>query len=164
MRQTQGPKKPEGIPIPIKRPRGRQAVHDYKAIWTQYLQLKADNPGYTIRQFAETRKDLSYDYIQQKFAVFNREAKIAVFHERNLEILEKSQTNIVNSLSNTELDPEFQAKHSLEAYKAVSDREGQSPQAQVISIQNTASANAASITVPLFGGQPDEFKKLVGGE
>ncbi len=62
------------------------------------------------------------------------------------------------------MSAQFKAQFSLEAMKAIADREGLSPQANVIQIQNNNTAQSNAAIVPIFAEQSADFKALLGGE
>jgi hypothetical protein len=144
---------------------GPKPKHDYKALYLEFCAIRA-NSGITEKAYCAER-GLNPTYTSSRFADLKREAEIAIFKRKNTEILVKAQQNVENALGDEGLPAEFQAKYSLETYKAVADREGLSPQANIINIQNSANAQAAAVIVPLFAGSSedeDDFRKLMGGE
>jgi hypothetical protein len=130
--------------------------HNYKALWLEYLSAYKSE-GKTQVEFCKD-KDLEPTMISRHFAELKREAQIDLFKRRNTGILLKAQSNVHKALEADQVKPEF----SLDAYKAIADREGLSPQAQIINIQNQATAGV--VLAPFFSQPDDDLKNLLGGE
>lgn len=136
---------------------------DYHALWVEFANdYKAK--GKTLGTFCAD-KGFDYATVSTKFAELKRQAGLELFKSKNIQILLRSQANVKKAVNSTEFDPEFQAKYSLEALKAIADREGLSPQAATI---NITQQTATKITVaPLFDGSEETRAKaglLIDGD
>lgn len=86
-------------------------------------------------------------------------------------VMAKSLEKMDEGLDQMDSDPEVDSASKLraanDAFKSTSDRLGLSPQANIISIQNTNQANAQSIlTIPPMFQTPqdqEDLKQLLGG-
>ena len=170
MGNTQGlvppapPASPAALPKPPKKaPRtmGRPRAYDWRALWNLFKAEHSRNPQLTQENFSK-KMGVNASQASTNWAEFKRQEKLAQFRTKNTDLLLKSQDNIERALSDIELDSKFQASFSLDALKAIADREGMSPQASILNI--TASANANAVSAPLFATESDDFKKLMGGE
>ena len=126
--------------------------HDYEALYLENRQL-AKATGMTQRAFAES-KGIHYVTISKQFTIIKRGLQMDAFKTRNPGILLKAQAKVNAALDDPELDPKF----ALETYKAVADREGLSPAAVTVALQNNV---AVSIAIPpIF---PEDFSKELKG-
>lgn len=129
-----------------------QAKHDYEALYLEYRQLaKATSlPQYAFAK----QKGIHAVTLSKQFAAIKRGLQMDAFKTRNPGILLKAQAKVNAALDDPELDPKF----ALETYKAVADREGLSPAAVTVALQNNV---AVSVTIPpIF---PEDFSKELKG-
>lgn len=128
------------------------AKYDYDELYLEYRQL-AKATALTQREFAE-QKGVHPVTLSKQFAAIKRNIQMDAFKTRNPGILLKAQAKVNAALDDPELDPKF----ALETYKAVADREGQSPAAVTVALQNNV---AVSVTIPpIF---PEDFSKELKG-
>lgn len=130
----------------------KPAKYDYEELYLEYRQL-AKATGLTQRAFAE-QKGVHYVTLSKNFATVKRTLQMETFKRRNPAILLKAQAKVEAALNDPEVDPKF----ALETYKAVADREGLSPAAVTVALQNNV---AVSVTIPpIF---PEDFSKELKG-
>lgn len=126
--------------------------YDYDELYLEYRQL-AKSTALTQREFAIS-KEIHPVTLSKQFAAIKRNIQMDAFKTRNPGILLKAQAKVNAALNDPELDPKF----ALETYKAVADREGQSPAAVTVALQNNV---AVSVTIPpIF---PEDFSKELKG-
>lgn len=140
---------------------GPRPKFNYEELYQEFCHLKSVKE-LTLNDFAAER-NLNASNLSTRFAEFKRQAQLNIFRGRNPEILVKAQSNVSEALENGKLKPQFRAEFALNTLKAIADREGMSPQAQIINIKTMAAAIGQAITVPLFGEEPEQFKELLGG-
>lgn len=104
--------------------------YDYEALYDEFYRDKAKT-GMTQYAFAES-KGIHPKQLCRAFGQIKREIQMQAFKHKNPRLLLKAQRNLEKALDDPEADPRL----SLEAYKAVSDREGLSPNAVNVAIQN----------------------------
>ncbi len=142
---------------------GPKPNFDYKALWFEFCAMKSKSP-ITYDQFAQL-KGVNNNTLSVYFSQIKREEEMRIIRERNPELITLAQGRIRDALvSGAGVKEDQIASFSLDAYKAVADREGLSPQASIINITNSANAQAAAVAVPIFATNTDEFKNLLGGE
>ncbi len=110
-------------------------------------------------------------YFSTKFTSWERERELTIFKRRTPNLLNKALDNVektlkedaeyVKSADRAGLSPQFKAEFSLDAVKAFAGMEGISPQGAIINIQNKATA---TVLAPMFAGQTDEIRNLLGGD
>ena len=134
--------------------------HNYEELYFEYLALKSATK-LELMDFAK-QKNINYSQLSRNFNDIKRSQDLEAFRLKNPTILLQAQANVERALQTVKLKPEFKASYSLDALKAIADREGLSPAASVINIQNTNTQNTA--LVPLFAGESPDLKQLLGGE
>jgi hypothetical protein len=130
----------------------KPAKYDYEELYLEYRQI-AKATSLTQRAFAE-QKGLHPVTLSKQFAAIKRNIQMDAFKTRNPGILLKAQAKVNAALDDPELDPKF----ALETYKAVADREGLSPAAVTVALQNNVAVNVS--IPPIF---PEDFSKELKG-
>lgn len=147
---------------------GPAPKHDYEQLWLEYSLLKRTQK-ITMQTFAD-QKGIPRNTLRIPFARLKRESQLAALKRRNPELLLLAQRKMRDYLlEEADRTPQKnrggigasdQARLAVDVFKVIADREGLSPQANIISIQNSNTANA--IVAPLFNEDSEEFKKLLG--
>lgn len=147
----------------IEAKRGPKPDHNYAELWYEYR--KECIPGeITYEEFAK-RRSINPNTIRTHFCKLKRAEQLALVGEQNPDLILLAQERIKRALKSGEgVKEDAIAAFSLDAYKAVSDREGLSPQAQIINVTAQANAQSASVMAPIFGEPSEEMKKLMGAE
>lgn len=127
-------------------------IYDFEALYAEFRFEKSRNQSLLLKEWCKTR-NLGYTNTSAEFASIKRKMQLEAFQKANIGILLKAQSNVGRAVSSSEFEPEFSAKYNLEAYKAIADRSGFSPQAVTINMQQNNQTNIA--IPPLFAQDAD---------
>jgi hypothetical protein len=131
--------------------------HDWKVLRREFkLAIDGGNVE-TLKEWCEA-KNLSYTTISRGFAELNELQDLIVRGK-----LKKIAPSAVNRLKIAmESDDD---RVGIEASKAILDRAGFSPQAQLVSVQNNIQNNQAVIVPPMFAdGNQSDVERLLKGD
>ena len=124
---------------------------DYEAAYAEF-QLLSIRENLLLKDYCAAR-NLTYTTCSTHFAEIKRRLDIETFQRNNIGLLLKTQTNIKEAVESDEFDPKFKASFSLDAFKAVADRSGFSPQAVTLNVQQN---NQNNITLPAIFSAANE--------
>jgi hypothetical protein len=133
------------------------ARHDWPNLRKEFdLAIEAGSVPH-LKAWCEA-KNLSYTTVSRNFAEMDDYADMLVRQK-----LKRVAPSAVNRLADAMASDDHRI--GIEASKAILDRSGHSPQAQLVSIQNNIQQNQAVVIPPMFAGvDADELKKAWGGE
>lgn len=131
--------------------------HDWPVLRREFnLAVEAGNVA-TLKAWCEA-KNLSYTTISKGFSEMD-EYRDLIVRGKLRDVAPKAVNRIVDALASDD------DRVGIEAGKAILDRAGFSPQAQLVNIQNNLQQNQAVIIPPMFAdASQDELKSLLGGE
>lgn len=134
-----------------------QKVLDWDACYDHYLSLKRVQ---TITQ-ADYAKQIGVDksYLSTNFAEIRRHRAELDVRLRLPIVMAQSLRDVQSSLDSNRLDETIDGKHkqhyALDAFKAIADRAGFSPQAVTVQVSQTN--QQAIVMPPIFAGQYQEL-------
>lgn len=132
-----------------------QKIADWNVCYEQYLSLKRTQPSISQRDYA-LQLGVDRTYLSTQFAEIRRKRYELDVRQRLPAVLAASLRDVENGLkSNREgngaEDPKHIQHYALDAFKAIADRAGFSPQAVTLNVTQTN--QQAIVLPPIFAGQ-----------
>ncbi len=151
-------------------PDTRHKVLDWNMAYDQFL-LVYKPKGMTQRAYAETVMEMDHTYVSTNFVRIESERILSGSKTRMTKLLETALLSVEASLKEKAdyspsaerngISAEFKNRFGLDAFKAMADRLGFSPQAVNIAVTQNSQTNI--VIPPLFAQQyADDAKKMLG--
>jgi hypothetical protein len=145
--------------------RGPIPKYDYEALYEEFVHARSIGKVKTLGEFAALSK-LNKHKLSQRFSEIKRDIQMKEFRRKNPALLLAAQRNIIKALETGNKDNDYQARISLEALKIIADREGLSPQANIINVKAEATTATGIFIAPMFSAKQDndDLKSFFGGD
>ncbi len=148
-------------------PRGAPPKLNWDDAFDEYLLVHKPN-GMPQYEFAASKK-VDANWLSSKFAEIRRQRRLQSVKNDMPKVMLKALRSVNEALdeepdrspsaTRTGMSVGEKAKISIEAFKAMADREGMSPQAVTLNMQQI-NQNKSVVTVAYFATAPTEVKEL----